>query len=297
MRGKGRISLLFFSGEDDVEQAEQNAEARTPQEFASGWTPLNKNNPPGKATHHPSPPPQDSMDGPSVERFRGHRAAPHKEPDVEGLLTSLDAVAHKLASAESADVLPLALSEFLAFCHARSGLVLTYPQGANACHVTIRRHMPEDLAALFEQEPCFWATPSAHVQLIAPGKSRPASADSARIGSALEARLADSGVKWFAWLPLKAAGRAEVVFVALGDSELPAALKQRQAHLALTLLGDLIDAALEQERLRSLFSHNEHTRDEFLKLASHELKSPLTVVKGYSQLLLRQARRRGKAVP
>ncbi len=60
----------------------------------------------------------------------------------------------------------------------------------------------------------------------------------------------------------------------------------------------LSDARAEIARLRAEVAHlrvevaeQSQARDAFISLAAHELRSPLTTVKGYAQLLLRQARK------
>lgn len=53
---------------------------------------------------------------------------------------------------------------------------------------------------------------------------------------------------------------------------------------------DQVRARQEQERLHQL-------RDEFLSLASHELRTPVTVIKGNAQVLQRALRRQGETVP
>jgi signal transduction histidine kinase len=60
----------------------------------------------------------------------------------------------------------------------------------------------------------------------------------------------------------------------------------------------LAEAQAEIARLRAEIAHlrlevaeQSHARDAFISLAAHELRSPLTTVKGYAQLLLRQARK------
>ena len=66
------------------------------------------------------------------------------------------------------------------------------------------------------------------------------------------------------------------------DVDAPAA-HQPEAHAA-ELLADHLTALLERHA-------EEQARDAFISLAAHELRSPLTSIKGYAQLLMRQARK------
>jgi len=52
---------------------------------------------------------------------------------------------------------------------------------------------------------------------------------------------------------------------------------------------DHLTALLDRARLAERATHEAHTHDEFISLAAHELRSPLTSIKGYAQLLMRQA--------
>lgn len=52
--------------------------------------------------------------------------------------------------------------------------------------------------------------------------------------------------------------------------------------------GSLIAAGLEREQLLKQAEEAVRARDEFLSIASHELKTPLTSLLGYSQVLIRQ---------
>jgi len=56
-------------------------------------------------------------------------------------------------------------------------------------------------------------------------------------------------------------------------------------------LDEIARLRAEVERLRLEVVEQGHARDAFISLAAHELRSPLTTVKGYAQLLLRQARK------
>lgn len=216
---------------------------------------------------------------------------PNQKAQIENLLGSLDALAHELAGAESATILPLALRGFLTLCHASGGLALSRLEGAAAGRVVVVQDVPEDLAALFAQEPRFWEMASEGVAFVSVAEKGRRALGRPEGQEALNRRLAAAGVYWYAWLPLALSGRVAAVLVALGSGALPAASERNSIHLAGALLADLAAGALERARLRQLVASEEHARDEFIGLASHELKSPLTVIKGYSQLLLRQARR------
>lgn len=55
------------------------------------------------------------------------------------------------------------------------------------------------------------------------------------------------------------------------------------------LLLDHLAALLDRARLAEQAAHEARARDEYISLAAHELRSPLTSIKGYAQLLARQA--------
>ena len=55
------------------------------------------------------------------------------------------------------------------------------------------------------------------------------------------------------------------------------------------LVLDHLAALLDRARLAEQAAHEAHARDEYISLAAHELRSPLTSIKGYAQLLSRQA--------
>jgi signal transduction histidine kinase len=216
---------------------------------------------------------------------------PGSETSAEHLLGALDVAARKFAAAERANILPLALQEFLALCRARRGLVLTRSEGAAAYTVAVRQHLSQEMAERIPREPRFWGAPSPGV-LFGPVDqgSRDASGEQ-QASETVAAFLADVGASWYAWLPLALPKGAETLLVALGDGGPPTPVERGRVSLAGVVLSDLVAAALERAELRHMLVSEEHTRDEFIGLASHELQSPLTVIKGYSQLLLRQARR------
>jgi signal transduction histidine kinase len=56
----------------------------------------------------------------------------------------------------------------------------------------------------------------------------------------------------------------------------------------LTQLGQVIALAIENVRLHGQAQHTTQIRDELLSLISHELKNPITSLRGFAQLLLRQ---------
>jgi signal transduction histidine kinase len=217
--------------------------------------------------------------------------APNQKASLEDLLGSLGALAHKLAGGDSAAVLPQALREFLRLCHASRGLALSRPEGAAASRVAAMQDVSEDLAEAFAQEPRFWEMASGGVMFVSVAEQGRGAAGQLERQEVLIRRLAAAEVSWYAWLPLALSERAAAVLVVLGSGALPAAAERHSIHLAEALLADLAAGALERAHLRQLVASEEHARDEFIRLASHELKSPLTVIKGYAQLLLRQARR------
>ena len=66
----------------------------------------------------------------------------------------------------------------------------------------------------------------------------------------------------------------------------------------LTLISSAVSVLLERRahgrreaQLAAQIEDEKHARDSFISLAAHELRSPLTAVKGYAQLLSRQARK------
>ncbi len=212
------------------------------------------------------------------------------DQDVRGdeMLGALDDAARRLATAESASILSLALREFLEFCQARRGLALTRSEGKACGEVAATCLLPETLAESFPREPGLWEA-AADGGLFLPLGQRGYSPDEQQhISGVLARHLADAGVGWYAVLPLPGAAS---LLVALGEGEPPPPVEQRRVLQAGAVLGTLAAGALERVRLEQTVARQEHALDEFIGLASHELKSPLTVIKGYSQLLLRQARR------
>jgi signal transduction histidine kinase len=217
--------------------------------------------------------------------------ASNQKTHVENLLGSLDALAHELAGAEGANILSLALREFLALCHAGGGLALSRPEGAAVGQVAVIQDAPEDLAEQFAREPRFWDAPPEGMTFVSVAEKSCGAAGKQDVCDALNRRLDADGISWYVWLPLPVLEQVAAVLVALGVGALPSASERNAIRLAGALLGDLVTGALECAQLRQLMASKERARDEFIGLASHELKSPLAVIKGYSQLLLRQARR------
>jgi|GEM_PF-1894217 len=293
----------LLSGEGDVEQVGRNTDDQAIQEFSDTWESFQESHYASESGQHVTPLSRAAMERQVALRFPESSPASSSSPPEafayeragEQVLARLGAVAHELASADGTTLLPLALQELLALCHSRRGLILTHPVEADAPLVALREQFPEDLGVLFAQEPRFWRAAAGDLEVVSSGKRSKGAPESKRTRGTLEARLAAAGVSWYVWLPLAIQGRVEVVLVALGVGA-PAHSEERALlHLAAALLGDLTVAALEHAQLRHQLLRKERDREEFLGLASHELKSPLTVIKGYAQLLLRQARREGNA--
>ncbi|MBI3979907.1 MAG: GAF domain-containing protein [Chloroflexi bacterium] len=82
--------------------------------------------------------------------------------------------------------------------------------------------------------------------------------------------------------------RGKLVGVLLTGWTTPQTLPATELHLAQTL-GDLFALAIDNARLYESVRQEVRLREEFLAAAAHELKTPLTSLQGYSQLLLRRA--------
>ncbi len=281
---------------DGVEQIEQDQPI---EGLSQSWEWLQQSQRTPEPVNHSSFSPQDTADSSLEQRFpQAHPAfslsageAPGQEALVEYLLSSLDGAAHELASAEGASILPVALREFLALCRARRGFVLLRPEGAAASRVEVMQRTSASLAERCAQEPCFWAVSPGNLAFVPADAGAADAAGEQKTPETCAQGLADAGAAWYAWLLLALPGGGEVALVALGNGNLPSAVERSHARLAGAVLGGLVSAALERDQLRHLLVQEEHARDEFIGLASHELRSPLTIIKGYSQLLLRQARR------
>ncbi len=213
--------------------------------------------------------------------------APDQGALIESLLGSLEGAAHMLATAEGAHILPLALQAFLALCRARRGVVLLRPARAALSRIEARQHISGDLAERFTLEPGLWAVPPGSVVFVLAGDEAAELTTPERFASL----SADVGARWYAWLPLALPEGGQAALVALGDGEPPAAGERGWLRLAGGVLGYLVAARLECDQLHQALAQKERARAEFIGLASHELRSPLTVIKGYAQLLLRQAQR------
>ncbi len=146
---------------------------------------------------------------------------------------------------------------------------------------------------MFTRAPCVWEQRSGAGLFVPLDKSGCGLASDQGASNPLAQRLAAEGVTWYALLPLALPQAEEGALVALGAGHLPPLAERSRVLWAGALLGDLVTFTLEHARLVQLLASQDHEQQEFIHLASHELKSPLTVIKGYSQLLLRQTRRAG----
>ncbi|HEU5198304.1 MAG TPA: HAMP domain-containing sensor histidine kinase, partial [Ktedonobacterales bacterium] len=211
--------------------------------------------------------------------------------DSEALLLALAGMSHALAHAESIDILPLVLQELLTFTGGESGLALTCPEGSDLCRVAIRHNIAEELAEGFGEQPARWNASCGEIIQLSSIVSPEGQVDENMPGAAFLARLARAGVRWYLALPLQAQGKVEAIALALGRHAPIYPEGSVILSTAVALLSELASAALQQAQLRHLLTREGRARDEFIGLASHELKSPLTIIKGYAQLLLRQAKR------
>ena len=207
------------------------------------------------------------------------------------LLLSTLAAARTLAHAEQSALLPVALRELLRLSGCRAGLVVTCSQGVKSRQASIQQQVRAEVVRLFIECPLLLETLYNVVVTRRSGQGAEAAAGGMPAKNYCIRRLASAGIQWYLALPLLVDGQIEAVVVALGEQP-PAEPAVRLALAsASTLLGEIASTALEQAHLRHLLSHEKQARDEFIGLASHELKSPLAIIKGYAQLLLRQARR------
>jgi signal transduction histidine kinase len=115
------------------------------------------------------------------------------------------------------------------------------------------------------------------VRLGEPGETPPAGEGGAQISGTGLPLVGHSGALRGALVALTPPG----VALTVADRAL---LNAVAAHLA-----TLLDEGPELDAPERLDKRDE--REEFISLAAHELRSPLTTVKGYAQLLLRTARR------
>lgn len=198
-------------------------------------------------------------------------------------------LSQRLAEAGEDEALTMALSSFLALCGAERGLVLRAGEGGAPWELAVRWNVWGPLAHLLaEHQPLREPLPAGEVvglaRLVLHGRQK------TRQQTPLEAALAAEQVSWYAWLPLFVEDRGRAVLVALGEGESAPALEQPVGRAALLLLAELTSGALQRAQLHLHLLSEARARDDFIGLASHELKSPLTIIKGYSQLLLRKAR-------
>ena len=279
-----------------MEHPGQGAEEQTPQEFPQSWEASGaSSNAADSANNHPLPPPGPAgrrASTPAKTKRAGPGSGALSQPgryDANALLSTLAALSRALAGAESSDILSLALRALLTLTAGESGLALTCPEEVDLCRVAIRQNMTEELA-----EACIGQSAllkAAQGELISLSPASEGQSGEHGTGGALLARLAQAGARWYLPLPLRAQGQVEAVVVALGQQEPIYPAGSLLLSTGVALLGEMTNAALERARLRNLLIHEGHARDEFIGLASHELKSPLTIIKGYAQLLLRQAKR------
>ncbi len=86
--------------------------------------------------------------------------------------------------------------------------------------------------------------------------------------------------------PAGALGLADVAPTPAGDGQ-----------AVLPLLAQLSILALERVRLQASLQDAARAQDAFLDRAAHDLRTPLTSLRGFTQLLLRQLRRTGSVEP
>ncbi|HEX2324378.1 MAG TPA: histidine kinase dimerization/phospho-acceptor domain-containing protein [Chloroflexota bacterium] len=86
--------------------------------------------------------------------------------------------------------------------------------------------------------------------------------------------------------PVGAMGLAGVAPAPAGDGQ-----------AVLPLLAQLSVLALERVRLEERLRHAARAQDAFLDRVAHDLRTPLTSLRGFTQLLLRQLRRTGSVEP
>lgn len=297
MSARSRLYLRRVEG--CLEHTGQGAEEQTPQEFPPSWgAPGASHNPTDSANHHPLHPSgatgRSELTPSETAGLAASDFAKLPQPgqyDSEALLLALAGMSHALAHAESIDILPLVLQELLTFTGGESGLALTCTEGSDLCRVAIRHNIAEELAEGFIEQPSRWNASCGEIIQLSSIASPGGQSDENGPNAAFLARLARAGVRWYLALPLQARGKVEAVVLALGQREPAYPAGSVILSTAVALLCELASAALEQAQLRHLLTREGRARDEFIGLASHELKSPLTIIKGYAQLLLRQAKR------
>jgi len=100
--------------------------------------------------------------------------------------------------------------------------------------------------------------------------------------------IVEYGVKSEAVLPIKSGG--EVLAVAILTSREAGHFTPERVRL-LTAIGDGLGVLMENARLQeeiTLGQELEQRRDAFVSIASHELRTPMTTILGFSELLLRR---------
>jgi PAS domain S-box-containing protein len=108
-----------------------------------------------------------------------------------------------------------------------------------------------------------------------------------------QARL-ELGRQAYALVPIRT-GHSSLGTLALGFNE-PRGFNADEQDLLLSLATQSAQA-LERARLYDDLQKALKDRDEFLSVAAHELKTPLTGLKGFTQLLVRQLDKNGKVEP
>jgi signal transduction histidine kinase len=290
---------LSSKGMFSVEQVEHHADEQSAQEPEALWESLEVQAP------FPQQPHSSAPSGAQRGRQRGvlpgkqGRSTSPPRSNLEAsrleageVLERMTRLSQRLTGAEEDEALVMALSSFLALCGTQRGLVLRAAEGVAPWQVVVCWNVPEHLVHLLAdqqslREPLPAGQAVGSERLALHGKQK------AKQRTPLEEALAAARVGWYAWLPLTVEGRVRVVLVALGDGGRAQAFEEPVAQLALTLLAELTSAALNRVRLQAHLAYEARVRDDFIGLASHELKSPLTIIKGYSQLLLRKARHEG----
>ncbi len=289
---------IFF-----VEQVEHPGDEQSAQESPVFWESLEAQarfpwQPPSSASSSAQPggqreAPREDNGRPTTAGGIGFAAAPL---DAGTVLAQVTRLGQRLREAGENEALELALSSFLELCETQHGLILrasdeTYDLQAVAWR-NASRPLGEILAA---HQPLGDRLPAG--QALGFERLSPRGRRKAKQPTPLEEALAAARIEWYAWLPLLAGGKVRAVLVALGAGERVRALEQPVAQAALSLLAELTGAALQRVQLQSRLLSEARARDEFIGLASHELKSPLTIIKGYSQLLLRKARHENAEQP
>lgn len=102
--------------------------------------------------------------------------------------------------------------------------------------------------------------------------------------------LLEKGIRSLLGVPLRVEGRVTGV-LQVGSLE-PRAFTEDDASL-LQLVGDRVALAVDHARLYREAQEAVAARDEFLSVAAHELRTPMTSLRASAQLLLRQLGRQG----